>query len=137
MRRRTFLALGGGAGATLVLGGAGLLAGCGGGDDPDPGALGGEGGQPDVDGLAAVGVAYVAATPYEADEATLREALGLAADDPTEPAVLLAERADEVRADFAAGPASDRVLLLDGWLLSRTEGRIAGLAAFRTGDLAD
>lgn len=138
MRRRTFLALGGGAGATLVLGGAGLLAGCGGGDDPDPGALEGEGGdRPDVDGLAAVGVAYVAATPDEADQSALRQALGLAPDDATEPTTLLAERASEVRADFAAGPTSDRVLLVDGWLLSRTEGRIAGLAAFGTGDLAD
>lgn len=137
MRRRTFLALGGGAGATLVLGGAGLLAGCAGGDDPDPGVLDGEGDQPDVDGLAAVGVAYVATTPDEGDEAALRDALGLAADDPTAPTVLLAERAAEVRADFTAGPASDRVVLVDGWLLSRTEGRIAGLAAFGTGDLAD
>lgn len=138
MRRRTFLALGGGAGATVVLGSAGLLAGCGGGDDPDPGALGdGDGDLPDVDGLAAVGVAYVAATPDEGDEMALRDALGLAVDDATEPTVLLAERAAEVRADFAAGPSSDRVVLVDGWLLSRTEGRISGLAAFGTGDLAD
>ena len=89
----------------------------------------------DLSGLDAIGVAYVIATPDEATREALEEALGLAvaseADAVPEPLDLLAQRATTIRGDFH----TDDVVELDGWVLSRTEARIAALAAFESGAL--
>lgn len=89
----------------------------------------------DVSGLDAIGVAYVIATPDEASREALEEALGLAVAAATDavpaPVDLLAQRATTIRGDFH----TDDVVELDGWVLSRTEARIAALAAFESGAL--
>jgi hypothetical protein len=123
-----------GAGGLVVLtagGGLGLAA-CGGTDDEHAAA---DQARPDVSGLDAIGVAYVDATPDEASRDAIEAALGLAVASAggtaIDPLDLLAQRATSIRGDFH----TDDVVELDGWVLSRTEARIAALAAFESGAL--
>jgi len=78
---------------------------------------------PEATGIEAVGEAYLTAVPAERDEAVLRATLGPAVG--TDPAAALARLAPVIAEDFAAG----RTVVLDGWVLSLTEARVAGLAA--------
>lgn len=106
--RRSALQLLAGGGLALA-----LPSGCGWWDEPDG----------TVAGIAAVGEAYLATAPGERDEAVLRAALPPhGADDPE---AALAELAPAIAEDFATG----RTVVLDGWLLSLTEARVAALAA--------
>jgi hypothetical protein len=80
---------------------------------------------------AAVGRAYLAGHPEEADRARLAARLdhALRCQD-CDPAQAPAERlraalSRQIRADFAGS----RVVRVDGWMLSETEGRLCGLAA--------
>jgi hypothetical protein len=73
----------------------------------------------------ALGRAYLARAPGEADPVRLAAAiiagLGAPVDDERLPALIRAR----VRADFAAGD----IVTIDGWVLSRTEARLAALWA--------
>jgi hypothetical protein len=83
------------------------------------------------DSAAAVGRAYLAGHPAEADRARLAAGLAEAARcQDCDPAQAPAERlraalARPIRADFAAA----RVVRVDGWVLSATEARLCALAA--------
>jgi hypothetical protein len=78
--------------------------------------------------IAMVGAAYLAGHPEQADEATLRAGLpGLTADDPDDIVRQLPTIDDDVRTDFA----EDRVVSVDGWVLSLTEARAAALVHLR------
>jgi len=135
--RRQLLIGAGGVMALTTTGALGLVA-CGGDEEP---ATPADATRPDVDGLDAIGVAYVAVTPDEDRRDAVLAALGLDApadadtvvdDAALDPTTLLAARATSIRSDYATG----EVVELDGWVLSRTEARIAALAAFRSGALA-
>ena len=86
------------------------------------------------DSAAAVGRAYLASHPAEADRARLTagldQALRCQECDPARARTdqLRAALAGRIRADFAAA----RVVMVDGWVLSETEARLCGLAALST-----
>lgn len=131
LTRRRFVVLGLGSAAALSVG-ATTLAACSGTAEvstPEVAPL------PDVDGLDAIGVAYVRTTSDDTSRTAIAAALGLAAPSdagtPFDPEALLAERATSIRGDFATGD----VVELDGWVLSRTEVRIAALSAYESGVL--
>lgn len=88
---------------------------------PDPGA------DVSVDAaLVALGRRYLDAHPDEADEAVLLDALpALGGQAPSDPATQLAVLSEQVAADYA----DDDLVVLDGWILARTEGRAAALYA--------
>lgn len=76
--------------------------------------------------LVAVGRRYLDAVPEEADRDVLLAALpALGGTVPADPATGLAVLAPQVAEDHAAG----ETVVLDGWVLSRTEGRAAALYA--------
>ena len=83
------------------------------------------------DSAAAVGRAFLAGHPAEADRgrlaARLEQALRCQDCDPAQDRVerLRAALARQVRADFAGA----RVVRVEGWVLSETEARLCGLAA--------
>jgi hypothetical protein len=86
----------------------------------------------------AVGLAYLARYPEEADAALLTRRLlaGLGQEPETarlDDRALRRRVAARVSADFAEG----RTASLDGWLLSRTEARLCALAALPPGTLRD
>jgi hypothetical protein len=87
-----------------------------------PKVRGGEG-----DELRRVGRRYLEVVPAENDDAALVRELRTAGLDPERLDVPTGLRAAAAR-DYAAGA----VLLLDGWLISRTEGRYAALIARRS-----
>ncbi len=76
-----------------------------------------------------IGRAYLAAVPSESDPRTLRSALSPSGQDPDEwwgtidVESLSATVRTDVRQDFAIG----QTWTMDGWVLSRTEGRLAAL----------
>ncbi len=78
----------------------------------------------DPDGARALGERYLAAFPDEAAALAplAAEVRRVGADGP---AVLRRAVGRRIRADFAAG----ETVVLDGWVMARTEGRIAALAA--------
>lgn len=76
-------------------------------------------------GIAAIGEAYLAAEPAEADRASLFAALGIAPDAVGDPNAQLDALAGEIHLDFEEG----RTVRLGGWLLSLTEARLAALVA--------
>ena len=75
--------------------------------------------------LLSVGRQYVADHPDEATPEALRAALGIGGEAATEPSELLARHRTAVRDDLASGRTVD----VAGWVLARTEARIAALAA--------
>lgn len=77
------------------------------------------------DDMARIGHAVLRAGVAERDAPALRAALGLAVGNhaPERPAPVWAET---IAADFSAG----RVVLVEGWVLSRTEARLCALATF-------
>jgi hypothetical protein len=76
--------------------------------------------------LVAVGTRYLAVTPEEADRQVLLDALPpLEGMVPERPGQGLAVLADQAAADHASG----EVVVLDSWVLSRTEARAAALYA--------
>ena len=83
------------------------------------------------DSAAAVGRAYLASHPAEADgdrlAAHLDQAVRCQDCDPARARTdqLRVALAGQIRADFAAA----RVVTVDGWVLSETEARLCGLAA--------
>lgn len=87
------------------------------------------------DSAAAVGRAYLAGHPIEADRDRLAVRLDQAVRcqdcDPARARTdqLRAALAGQIRADFAAA----RVVMVDGWVLSETEARLCGLAALSAG----
>ena len=105
--RRSMLALLAGAGAAAALGGA-----C------TPGDA--------FPAVTRIGDAYLTRTPGEASVATLTGLLG-GVPPATTPAVLLADLDGAVRSDFTTGDT----VWIAGWLLSRTEARIAALWALQ------
>jgi len=72
----------------------------------------------------AIGRGYLMQFPDESDRETLI-GLTIAAADTATPERLRRTLHDEIRADFAAA----RLFVADHWMLSRTEGRLAALAA--------
>jgi hypothetical protein len=87
----------------------------------------------DLTGLVAIGAAYLASDDADASLADVQRTLGLEAGRSADPTALLGEHADQIHADFESGD----VVELDGWILARTETRIAALAAFASGALDD
>ncbi len=77
-----------------------------------------------VAAVIAVGRAYIAAVPGATHVDDLRRDLGLAGS-ATSVVPFDAELDAAVKADFGEG----RIVLLDGWMLSRTEARLAALVA--------
>ncbi len=76
--------------------------------------------------LAALGQRYLREVPDERDEAVLLAALpALGGSVPSDPAAQLAALREQIAADYAA----DEMVELDGWLITRTEGRAAALYA--------
>jgi hypothetical protein len=143
-RRRFLLAGGAVAGATLA--GTSVLAACSGTDEevsPDASDAPSTSGATttdappqfqhldEVQGLAAIGAAYLLTfgdrPPTRADvEAELE------LDEPAaDPAALLTARAAEIHEDLLAGETVE----VDGWVLATTEARVSALAAFDAGVL--
>lgn len=79
-------------------------------------------------GVAAVGEAYLADHPDEADEATLLAAIGIAPDAFGDPNAQLDALADQIHADFGAGDT----VQVSAWALSLTEARLAALVALQS-----
>jgi DNA-binding IclR family transcriptional regulator len=73
----------------------------------------------------AIGRAYLAAVPAEADAARIAALLALGPASGASPAALRRRMAARLRADFAAG----RTIVLDGWLLAESEARLCALVA--------
>jgi hypothetical protein len=111
-RRTLFRWLGGGTLAALVGAGATTSATAG---DPDAAVAA---------ALARIGRRYLEITPAERDPATLRAQLGAFAT-PADALAHAAALERAVRRDFTRGD----ILALDGWILSRTELRVAALFA--------
>jgi hypothetical protein len=78
-------------------------------------------------GIAAIGEAYLAITPAESDDVSLRAALGIADDAVGDPNAQLDALADQIHEEFLAGDT----VRLGGWLLALTEARLAALVALR------
>ena len=79
-------------------------------------------------GAAAVGRAYLAIREEEGEIAVLRRLLELPAEDPSSPSErkqLLTRLRARQRDDFR----EDRVVTVEGWLLSETEARLCALVA--------
>jgi hypothetical protein len=118
--RRTALGILGGAAVALGAGGLALLRRDGGDGDGDapveaPGL---------ADGLRAIGARYVALHPDDADPAALASALGTSREDlVAAPGEALRARRATIEAEHAVGEIVD----VDGWVLARTECRIAAL----------
>ena len=116
--------------AALLGGGALVAAGVGvarvAGDDGDSGTASEPTDVPADVALTALGERYLREVPAERDEAVLLAALpALGGSVPTDPATQLAALREQVAADYEA----DEVVELDGWLITRTEGRAAALYA--------
>ena len=79
-------------------------------------------------GVAAIGEAYLAAVPAEADGPTLLAALGIAPDAFGDPNAQLDALADQIHAELGAG----ETVQLDGWVFALTEARLAALIALQT-----
>ena len=123
--RRLVLAalLGGGA---LVAAGVGVARVAGDDGDSDSGTASEPTDVPADVALTALGERYLREVPAERDEAVLLAALpALGGSVPTDPATQLAALREQVAADYEA----DEVVELDGWLITRTEGRAAALYA--------
>jgi len=124
--RRTLLAflLGGG----MLVAGGGPIAACSATENSTPDEPASTELDPElaVASIAVVGERYLELVPEEADVKVLAELLvPLDGEIPRDPTSDLLVLADMVRADFDAG----NVISIDGWLLSRTEGRAAALFA--------
>lgn len=78
-------------------------------------------------GVAALGQAYLDEHPEEATREALLAGLGVADDAFGDPNAQLDALAAQIEADFAAGNTTTA----DGWLLSLTEARLAGLVALQ------
>lgn len=78
-------------------------------------------------GVAALGEAYLDEHPEEATREALLAGLGVADDAFGDPNAQLDALAAQIEADFAAGNTTTA----DGWLLSLTEARLAGLVALQ------
>jgi hypothetical protein len=129
--RRQVLVGSGAVAAASALGLGGLLAAC-------SSTGGSEQAAPDersaaLAGLVAIGAAYLAGDDADGNLDDVERALGLDPGSSADPVNLLGEHAAQIHADFE----SDDVVELDGWILSRTETRIAALAAFASGVLDD
>jgi hypothetical protein len=119
--------------AALVVGGASVVALV----DDDGAHTGGDAGSGSAesgstvrggdDALRRVGRRYVEVVPAEHDAALLARELRTAGVDPDGLAAATGLR-DAAKRDYDAGA----VLLLDGWLISRSEARYAGLIALRS-----
>ncbi len=125
LSRRTVLAAIVGVGAALTAGAFGYLAFGPDADDDDSGTSDDlTATVPTRQALLAVGERYLATHPEEADTEVLLAALApLGGSIPADPDTQLAVLGQQVSADYAAGD----VVELDGWVLSRTEGRAAAL----------
>ena len=79
--------------------------------------------------MISVGRAYLDQTPHEADAARLRQLLDLAAE------VRASTLPDPVKERLAARQSEDfrtgQTVLVQGWVLSRTEARLYALAALQ------
>jgi hypothetical protein len=118
-RRTVLLGLGGAATAALVAVAAGVAL-----TDDDPSAD--QPGDVTRDAVIRIGAAYRAAYPADDDREMLRREVGdLGGLSGADLADRLATLDERVRADFAAG----NVVLVDGWLLARTEARAAALVS--------
>lgn len=78
-------------------------------------------------GVAALGQAYLDEHPEEATREALLAGLGVADDAFGDPNAQLDALAAQIEADFA----TDTTTTADGWLLSLTEARLAGLVALQ------
>ncbi|MCU0270273.1 MAG: hypothetical protein MUF83_16735 [Acidimicrobiales bacterium] len=126
LSRRTVLAAIVGVGAALTAGAFGYLAFGPADDDDDDSGTSDDltATVPTRQALLAVGERYLATHPEEADTEVLLAALApLGGSIPADPDTQLAVLGQQVSADYAAGD----VVELDGWVLSRTEGRAAAL----------
>jgi hypothetical protein len=148
LSRRRFLAAGGAVAGTTLLGSA-VLAACGGGEEPSspdgseaPSTSGATTTDAppqfqhldDVQGLAAIGAAYLLTLEPTPSRGDVEEELGLEPDadaEPVTPAALLTTNAAQIHEDLVDGD----VVEVDGWVLSTTEARISALAAFDAGVL--
>jgi hypothetical protein len=85
--------------------------------------------QPENAAMISVGRAYLDQTPHEADAARLRQLLDLAAE------VRASTLPDPVKERLAARQSEDfrtgQTVLVQGWVLSRTEARLYALAALQ------
>jgi hypothetical protein len=121
--RRRFLALIAGGGAALVAAGVGLRIGLDDGTEPAADSVPTPASPTPDAATAAIGERYLEETPTEASAADLRRLLPEELSDVS-PGEQTDRVANAVRADFE----QDRIVELDGWLLSVTECRLAALS---------
>lgn len=78
-----------------------------------------------IDAIATIGRRYLAVTAGENDARTLRPLVGMSDEQRVDVDALERRFDTAVRQDFAAG----RTVLVDGWVLSLTEARLAAIVA--------